>query len=199
MASKDSRIDAYIENAKPFAKPILKRFRKAVHAGCPAVQETIKWSFPHFEYKGMLCSIAAFNAHCAFGFAKGELMKEVPKGNRTAMGQFGRVESIDELPDEAALVRMVKEAAALNDAGTKVPRPARSPKPRLTAPDDMIAALKKNKKALSSFEAFSPSQQREYIEWIVEAKTQGTRERRLDTAVVWMAEGKIRNWKYVRS
>ena len=197
-AQKDPRIDAYIAKAQPFAKPILMRLRKAIHAGCPEVVETVKWSMPAFEYKGPLAGMAAFKAHCTFGFWKGSLMKTVPKDRaKDAMGQFGRFESIDDVPSEAALVRMVKEAAALNDSGVKVPRIPKAPKKPLAAPAYMLAAIKKNKKAHATYEAFSPSCRREYIEWITEAKTDATRGRRLETAVQWMAEGKNRNWKYI--
>jgi hypothetical protein len=193
----DPRVDAYIAKAAPFAKPILTRFRKAVHAGCPEVTETLKWSVPAFEYKGVLCGMAAFKAHCMFGFWKHSLMKTVST-RKDRMGQFGRLESIDEMPDEKTLIRMVKEAAALNDAGVKVKRAAKAPKPVLRTPAYMLAAIRKNKKALATFRSFSPSHRREYIEWITQAKSDETRTRRLDSAVRWMAEGKGRNWKYVR-
>ena len=197
MAKKDPRVDAYIAKAQPFAKPILIRFRKAVHAGCPDVTETIKWSCPQFDYKGPLCGMAAFKAHCVFGFWKGALLKSLPKPKNASGGEFGRFASIDDLPDENSLVRIVKEAAAVNDAGLKVPRTAK-PKTPLKAPACMLAAIRKNKKARPTYEAFSPSAQREYIEWITEAKSDETRQRRLETAVEWMAEGKSRNWKYQR-
>jgi hypothetical protein len=196
VARKDPRIDAYIAKAQPFAQPILKRIRKAVHAGCPDVVETIKWSVPAFEYKGPLCGMAAFKAHCLLGFWKWPIMKTVPKGQK--VGEFGRIESIDDLPPEAVIIRMVQEAVALNDAGVKLPRAAKAPKKPLSAPPYMLAAIKKNKKAQATYDAFSPSCKREYIEWITDAKTDATRDRRLATAVEWMAEGKIRNWKYVR-
>jgi hypothetical protein len=199
MAKKDPRIDAYIAKARPFAKPILKRIRKAVHAGCPDVVETIKWGMPAFEHKGPLCGTAAFKAHCIFGFWKGALMKSVPTDTATeAMGQFGRFESIDDLPSETAMIRMVKEATALNDAGIKMPRVAKAPKPPARAPAYMLAAIKKNKKAQQTYDAFSPSARREYVEWVTEAKSDATRDRRLETTVQWLFEGKIRNWKYVR-
>jgi uncharacterized protein YdeI (YjbR/CyaY-like superfamily) len=202
MAKKDPRVDAYIAKAQPFAKPILNRFRKAVHAGCPDVTETMKWSFPHFDYKGMLCSMAAFKAHCAFGFWKGSLLESAPKKkkdkSRDAMGQFGRITSLDEMPGGPSLVTMVKEAAALNDAGVKVVRAPKAPTQPVKAPAYMLAAIRKNKKARAAYEAFSPSHQREYVEWITEAKTDATRDRRLETAVQWMAGGKRRNWKYER-
>jgi len=195
--ANDPRIDAYIAKAKPFAQPILKRIRGAVHAGCPDVTETIKWSVPAFDYKGPLAGMAAFKAHCIFGFWKQPLMKSAPKDRGgEAMGGFGRFESIGDLPSEAALVNMVKEAVALNDAGVKVPRTTK-PKPALKTPPDMLAAIKKNKKAHATIDAFSPSCKREYVEWITEAKTAETRARRLTTAVEWMAEGKQRNWKYM--
>jgi uncharacterized protein YdeI (YjbR/CyaY-like superfamily) len=199
MAKHDPRIDAYIAKAQPFARPILERIRKAVHTACPGVTETVKWSMPAFEYKGPLVGMAAFKAHCALAFWKPSLMKSVPKDRGTdAMGQFGRFESLDDVPSEAQLVKMIKEAAALNDAGVKVKREPKAPKKPLKAPAYMLAAIKKNKKAHATFEGFSPSAQREYIEWVTEAKTDATRGKRLDTAVQWMSEGKIRNWKYVR-
>ncbi len=202
LTKKDPRVDTYIAKAQPFAKPVLNRFRKAVHGGCPDLTETMKWSFPHFDYKGMLCSMAAFKAHCAFGFWKGSLLKSAPKAmqgkTKDAMGQFGRVTSLDEMPDEQTLVKMVTEAVALNDAGVKVVREPKAPTKPLKAPAYMLAALEKNRKAHATYEAFSPSHRREYVEWITEAKSDETRDRRLETAVQWMAEGKGRNWKYVR-
>jgi hypothetical protein len=196
MGSSDPRVDQYIAKAQPFARPVLKHLRKIVHAGCPEVEETMKWSFPHFQYKGMLCSMAAFKAHCVFGFWNHSMLNTDQKSS-DAMGQFGRLTAIDDLPADKALVTMVKKAAALNDAGVKPKRLAKSPKAPLDTPNYMMAALRKNKKALATFEGFPPSQQREYVEWVVEAKADDTRERRLKTAIEWMAEGKIRNWKYL--
>jgi uncharacterized protein YdeI (YjbR/CyaY-like superfamily) len=196
--AKDSRVDAYIAKAQPFAQPILKRIRSAVHAGCPEITETIKWSVPAFDYKGPLAGMAAFKKHCVFGFWKGPLMKRVPTSAKgRATGGFGRFETVDDLPGEAALVRMVKEAAALADAGVKAPR-AMKAKPPLKTPPGMLAAIKRNKKAHQTYHALSPSHRREYIEWITDAKTVETRARRLATTVEWMAEGKTRNWKYTR-
>ena len=198
MATREPRVDAYIAKAPAFAKPILTRFRKAVHAGCPDVVETIKWSVPFFEYKGTLASMAFFKAHTRFGFWKGSLLASAPQGKSVAgMNQFGSVSSIDDMPSEASLVRMVKEAAALNDSGVKVAR-ERKPKAPLKAPAALLAALKKNKKAGAAFAAFSPSARRDYIEWITEAKSEATRKSRLDTAIEWIAEGKRRHWKYER-
>jgi len=199
MPTKDRRIDAYIEKAQPFARPILKRIRKAVHTGCPQVVETVKWSMPAFEYKGPLVGMAAFKAHCALAFWKASLMKTVPQDKlHDAMGHFGRFESIADVPPEAALVKMVEEAVALNEAGVTVARKKAAPKPPPKAPADLLAALKKRPQAAAAWKAFPPSHQREYVQWITEAKTDATRTRRLDTAVGWIAEGKGRNWKYQR-
>jgi uncharacterized protein YdeI (YjbR/CyaY-like superfamily) len=190
----DPRVDAYIATAKPFAQPILERIRRAVHAGCPEVVETIKWGVPAFEYKGPLCGMAAFKAHCLLGFWKHPLMKTV---KRAGAGEFGRIESIDAMPTHAAIVKMVREAVGLNDAGVKVPRVSK-PKPPLETPAAMMAAIRKNRKAHQTFAAFSPSCRREYVEWITDAKTDQTRNRRITQAVEWIAEGKRRNWKYER-
>jgi uncharacterized protein YdeI (YjbR/CyaY-like superfamily) len=198
MPATDPRVDAYIQKAEPFAQPILLRIRKVVHQACPGVQETMKWSFPHFDYKGIFCGMASFKQHATFGFWKGSLLAEkLPKVDEKAMGQFGRITSLADLPADRTLARIVKAAAKLNDAGVKVVRAPR-PKPALPPPADLMAALKKKPKALAAFKAFSSSQQREYVEWITEAKQEATRASRRATAVGWIAEGKQRNWKYMK-
>ena len=199
MPTTDPRVDAYIKKAAPFAQPILVRIRQVVHEACPDVQETMKWSFPHFDYKGIFCGMASFKQHATFGFWKGSLLAEkLPKVDENAMGQFGRITSLADLPADRTLARIIKAAARLNDDGVKVVRAKKARKDPLTPPADLMAALKKKPKALAAFKAFSPSQQREYVEWITEAKQAATRANRLATAVGWIAEGKIRNWKYVR-
>jgi uncharacterized protein YdeI (YjbR/CyaY-like superfamily) len=201
MAGKDPRVDAYIKKAAPFARPILTHLRKVVHRACPQVTETIKWGVPAFEYKGPFCGIAAFKAHAIFGFWKHSLLAKqglVPE-ERTAMGSFGRITSLDGLPDETSLMRLIEAAAALNDAGVTAPRAARTPKPPIRMPPALKAALARNKKALAAFEALSPSHRREYLEWITEARTEATRDKRIATALEWIAQGKSRNWKYQRT
>jgi hypothetical protein len=194
----DPRVDAYIARAQPFAKPILRRLRAVVHQACPDVQEIMKWSHPHFDYKGMFCGIAAFKAHCTFGFWKHTLLVDrgILDGAGGAMGSFGRITSIDQLPSAAKLGAIIKAAATLNDEGVKVTRPKVTPKPTVRPPAYFTAAVRQNTKALAAFTAFSPSHRREYVTWVSEAKSEDTRRRRLETAVAWMAEGKSRNWKY---
>lgn len=196
MAKKDLRIDAYIARSADFAKPILKHLREIVHRGCPDVEETMKWSMPHFDYAGgPLAGMAAFQAHCAFNFWKGSL---IVAGDKEAMGQFGRITKLTDLPSDKALLGYVRKAAKLNEEGIKVVRPKKE-KPPIAMPSDLAAALKKEAKARKTFEGFSPSRRREYLEWIVEAKTDETRRKRLGTAIEWMAAGKPRNWKYEKS
>jgi uncharacterized protein YdeI (YjbR/CyaY-like superfamily) len=197
MGKKDPRIDAYIEKSAPFAKPILKFLRKVVHAGCPQVEETIKWQSPHFDYKGPMCGMAAFKEHCAFGFWKASLILG-SKASDNGMGQFGRITSLADLPDEKTLVGYVRKAAELNVAGIKAPgRSNPQKRPALPLPDYLAAALNKNAKAKKTFENFSPSHRREYIEWLTEAKREETRQQRLEMTLQWLAEGKPRNWKYL--
>lgn len=198
MGKKDARIDQYIANAAPFARPILKQLRAAVHEGCPECQETLKWGMPSFVYKGILAGMAAFKQHAAFGFWKHKL---VVGGNRPAgaMGSFGRLTSIRDLPARSRLVAMVKKAKKLNDDGVKAPRVAhRKKRPELPVPPYLKKALAKNPKARVAFASFSPSHRREYIEWVTEAKTEETRDCRVETAIAWMTKGKSRNWKYQR-
>jgi uncharacterized protein YdeI (YjbR/CyaY-like superfamily) len=198
MGTKDPRVDAYIEKAGDFAKPILKRLRKLVHDGCPRVEETIKWGVPHFMYKGMLASMAAFKEHCAFGFWKGTLITSLSGAkSEDAAGQYGRLTSLADLPPEKAILKQVKEAARLSEEGVKAPAQRKAEKkPPLRVPRDLKDALTEDAAARATFEGFSPSHKREYIEWITEAKTDATRQKRLATALQWLAEGKSRNWKY---
>ena len=199
MAGKDPRIDAYIAKSAEFAKPILKYLRKIVHAGCPNAEETMKWSMPHFDYKGVMCGMAAFKHHCVFGFWKESLIFDQTKAAvKTAMGSFGCITSLADLPSEKTLIGYVKKAAALNEAGIKAPdRIKPTKREAIAVPDYFAAALKKNARAGKAFEGFSPSHRREYLEWITEAKREETRNQRLATSIAWLAEGKARNWKYM--
>jgi uncharacterized protein YdeI (YjbR/CyaY-like superfamily) len=195
MHAPDPRVDAYIGEAAPFAKPILTHLRRLVHTACPEVRETIKWGMPTFEYHGILCHLAAFKAHCAFGFWNREL--KIENASDEAMGQFGRIAALVDLPHDKVLLELVKEAARLNEAGKKAGRPAERPvPPELPLPPLLAAALKKNAAARAAFEGFSPSHRREYIEWISDAKRDETRARRVATAIEWLEAGKPRNWKY---
>lgn len=198
MPKKNPEVDAYIAQAAPFAKPILKHLRKMVHTGCPAVEEKMKWSMPFFDYKGSLAHMAAFKEHCAFGFWKRALLfgTDEPE-DREGMGQFGRITQLSDLPNDATLLAYVRKAAELNERGIALPRPARERGPRtLDLPDDLVAALRKNAKAGKTFENFNFTNRKEYVEWITEAKRDETRRQRLATTIEWLAAGKPRMWKY---
>ena len=202
MGTRDPRIDAYIAASADFAKPILSHLREVVHAACPACEETMKWSFPHFMYEGMLCSMASFKAHCAFGFWKGALVLGEASKDADGMGNLGRITSIKDLPPKKQLTAWIKQAMALNEQGVAVPK-KRKPGLKRTAPStipkELAAALERHPRARAAFEAFSPSHRREYIEWVAEAKTDATREKRLQTTIEWLTEGKSRHWKYQRT
>jgi uncharacterized protein YdeI (YjbR/CyaY-like superfamily) len=202
MGTRDPRIDAYIAKQKDFAKPILVHIREVVHAACPDVEETLKWSSPHFMYKGsMMCGMAGFKEHAIFGFWKGTLIDGVsPNRNNggEAMGNFGKLTSVKDLPGKRDLTALIKQAMKLNEAGITVPRPKTARKPEAKVPAELAAALKRNKRAAAHFDASSPSFRREYIEWIDDAKREETKSKRVAQAVEWIAEGKGRNWKYER-
>jgi uncharacterized protein YdeI (YjbR/CyaY-like superfamily) len=199
MSNYDPKFDAYIAKARPFARPILTHLRKIVHAAVPEVEENWKWSNPAFDYKGIFCSMAAFKEHCIFGFWKHQLLidRGVIKPEDTVLGHRGRITSVDDLPSDRELTRILRAAAELNDQGVKVARPKAAPKPPLKVPAYLKKALDGNKKAAATFASFSPSHKREYVEWVTEAKTEDTRNRRLTQAVEWMSQGKPRNWKYM--
>lgn len=203
MASIDPRIDDYISGSAEFAKPILQHLRNVIHTACPDVTETIKWSFPNFEYAGaILCSMAAFKQHCTFGFWLGSLMPDPDNllktgSEKTSMGHLGQLKSRADLPADEVLIRYIKEAMALNEKGIKAKKEKTPAPKKIETPAYFLDALKQNPTALLAYEKFSPSQKKEYVEWMTEAKTEATRTKRMAT-VEWIAEGKTRNWKYAR-
>jgi len=201
MVKKDKRIDSYIAKSASFAQPILKHLRQLVYKADPDIQETVKWGFPHFEHKGIVCSMASFKEHCTFLFWKASLMSDTSnifkQTANTAMGQLGRLEKLSDLPPDKVLIEYIKEAVQLNKENVKAPLKS-SEKKKLKIPEYFLSALKKNKKAIKNFEDFSYSHKKEYVEWITEAKTDATKEKRVATAVEWISEGKGRNWKYVK-
>jgi uncharacterized protein YdeI (YjbR/CyaY-like superfamily) len=199
MGSKDPRVDAYIEKAVPFARPILRHVRKLVHQACPEAQETMKWSMPHFDYHGIMVGMAAFKEHCSVGFWKGELVLGKRAGSDGGMGHFGKIKSLKDLPSDKEFLEYVRKAAALNKQGIKKPADLkpRSARRELTIPEYFQVALRKNKKAAITFEGFSYTNKKDYVDWLTEAKRDETRTQRLHTTISWLAEGKVRNWKYL--
>jgi len=199
----DPRVDAYIAQAAPFARPVLEQLRAAMHQALPGLSEAIKWRHPFFLLDGrVFAHMAAFKEHCSFGFWReaGAAAEGAAGDREQAMGQFGRLQSIADLPSAAALRRTIQAAAKEARAKETAPREsAAAARPRreaLPVPDDFAAALKAKPAAARVFDAFAPGKQRDYIEWIVEAKRAETRARRIAEAIGWIAEGKSRNWKY---
>ena len=202
MGRRDPRVGAYIEKSANFARPILKHIRAVVHETCPEAEETMKWSMPHFDYAGsMMLGMASFKEHCALGFWKGELILGKDGVSTEAMGQFGCIRSVSDLPPKRVLAGYIRQAMKLNDQGVTRPRAKKTASGRkeIAVPTDLAAALKNDRRARETFDAFSPSHRREYIEWITEARRPETRRRRVDTTIEWLSEGKQRNWKYQRS
>lgn len=202
MPNYDPRIDAYITKSKPFAQPILTHFRELVHKACPDVEETIKWGAPFFQYEGEnMCMMASFKEHCAVGFWKAKLMsnptlQENAQGE-TAMGHLGRLTSIKDMPSDRSITADIKEAMKLNEQGIKLTKKP-TQKEEIPVPDYFKKALTKNKKAKTAFEEFSLSHRNEYVQWITEAKTETTRDKRMAQTIEWLSEGKSRNWKYTK-
>lgn len=203
MGQRDQRVDVYIDKSAAFAQPILAHLRELVHKACPDVAETIKWGFPHFEYKGIICSMAAFKQHCVFGFWKASLMKDphniLETIGKTAMGSFGELKSKKDLPADKIIISYIEEAVKLNEDGVNIAKTAHAKAEDIEVPDALAKELKKNKAAMKTYKAFSFTNKKEYVEWINDAKTEATRDKRIATAIEWMAVGKIRNWKYVKT
>lgn len=198
MPKTDKRIDAYIAKAPEFARPILTRVRAMVHEGAPDCEETIKWGHPAFVQNGLLCAMAAFKEHCAVNFWKARLILGKSERDNGPARVFGRIRTVRDLPSKRDFTGYVKRAVELNLSGARVPRAPAKPKKPIVVPDEFRRALARNAAARKSFQSFSPSHQREYLEWITEARQDATRQRRIAQAVEWMAEGKPRNWKYMK-
>lgn len=202
QGKKSEEVEAYVDEAPLFAKPILNRIRKAFHFGCPDLEETIKWGMPHFEYKGVLGAMAAHKEHVTMSFWKGQLMED-PEGIFNVVGQTQmsaiKFRALKDMPPQQILIDYVARAADMNERGVKAKKKSTRVKEKLTIPDDLLEALSKNKKARKTFDDFSYSNKKEYVEWLEEAKKVATRRKRLETAIEWMAEGKPRNWKYKKS
>ena len=199
----DPRVDLYIEKAAPFAQPVLTHLRNLVHQACPRATESVKWGMPFFLQQGIvLCHMAAFKQHCAFGFWGPEMKKVLATDglvSSKAMGSLGRITGLRDLPADRLLLRYMSQAAEFVGSGQRkksIDRKPKAAKPHLRVPVELSAALKKNKLAAKAFERFSPSCRREYVEWIWAAKRQETKEKRVAQAVEWIAQGKSRNWKY---
>ena len=201
MEQYDPRVDAYIEKSAAFAKPILIHIREVVHAASPLIVETIKWGMPFFLYKGQICQMAAFKEHCAFGFWKASQLED-PNGflkiGEEGAGSFGRINSIVDLPSDEVIKLFVLQVIEKNESGIKPQIIKKTPaeKKELVVPDYFEALLNENPIAKAAFDKFSYSHRNEYLEWIIEAKTAPTRQKRLQTTMEWLTEGKPRNWKY---
>jgi len=208
VTDEAKKVDAYIEKAAPFARPILERIRRVVHRACPDIEERIKWGVPSFEKHGMVCGMAAFKAHATFGFWRGAMLDDphgILKRKGTASFMAEKITDVSGLPPDKILVEYVKRAVALNARLRSEPKgkkkagtPRKKTRPEAKVPADLASALRRSAKARAAFEGFPPSHRREYIEWITEAKREETRKRRIAQAIEWMALGKSRNWKYER-
>ncbi|RNL54085.1 YdeI/OmpD-associated family protein [Pedobacter jejuensis] len=192
-------VDQYISNSKEFAIPILEHLRKLIHQADTRIEEKIKWSMPFFEYKGTVCHFAAFKNHCVMGFWKASLMNDdyhIFQKSSDAMGWLGEIKSFADLPDDDIIIAYVQQAIELNEAGIKLPTKEKSASKELEVPQYFIDALQEDPAAMATFQNFSYSNKKEYVEWLLDAKTEATRLKRLDTAVEWISEGKTRMWKY---
>ena len=192
--SKNPEIDAYISKSADFAQPILIKLRGLVHQAHPGIEESIKWGMPNFEFKGMLFNMAGFKQHCTFGFWKGKLLNGLGD-KREGMGNLGKIKSLNDLPSDGLLISYMKEAVELNKKGIKLSKKT-TIKKELIIPEYVVKALSNVSKARGVFEGFSYSHQKEYVEWITEAKRETTREKRINQMLEWLVEGKHKNWKY---
>lgn len=190
--ARDPRIDAFIAKAQPFAQPILTHLRAVIHRACPGTEEAIKWGMPAFIHDGrILAVLGAFKAHAALTLWR---MGKAIGTEETGMGQFGKLTSLADLPDDAELIRVIQATASARAEAT--PQPKKAPRAELPVPEELAAALAASPGAQAVWDGFAPSHRREYSEWVAEAKRPETRAQRVAQSVAWIGEGKQRNWKY---
>ena len=202
MGKKSPEVDAYIDNAAPFAKPILKKLRTLFHRASPDLVETIKWGVPSYEYKGIVGGFAAFKSYVTFGMWKSALLED-PTGilqtDKSSHMGGGKMLDVNDVPDDAAMLTLIRQGIELNEKGVKLPsRSNPKPKPPIAPPKELLAAFKTAPKAKTFFESLAPSCKREYLEWITEAKRDQTRAKRIEQTILWLGQGKKRNWKYAK-
>lgn len=203
MAQLNSKVDEYIAKSEGFAKPILEYLRQIIHETCPDAAEDIKWGTPHYSYKGdHLCMIAGFKNHYSFSLYKAEFMKDKEIAESVKAGKkFGymdKLKSVSELPSKEVLVSFLKEAMTINENGIKKEKPI-SDKPKvIETPDYLTEALNANKQAKEVWESKSDSYRKDYLVWIIDAKTDATRQKRIEQSLEWIAEGKGRFWQYAK-
>jgi hypothetical protein len=203
LQAGSAKVDSYIAKAPAFAQPILSHIRALVHKAAPEIEETVKWNRPFFLHRGkLLCNMAAFTKHCGFGFWGPEMAVVVREDGfdpSESSGSFGRLASLKDLPPDKKLLGYLRQAVVFAESSAGRPKPAakvRVPKPEVQPPEEFLAAIKKKKGAADAFAKLAPSCRREYLNWILEAKRPETRERRIETSVEWISEGKSLNWKY---
>ena len=184
---RNPKVDAYIDKQQDFAKPILKHVRKLAHEALPRAEEALKWGVPYFTVNGKnAVGMAAFKKHASVMVCS----TETAGGG---MGNFGKLTDVSQLPGDEELIRQFRESAeAVQSPETSQPKT----KPVLAMPDDLASAIADTPSAQEVFDGFTDAQRRDYIEWVMSAKRQPTREKRVATAAEWIGEGKKRNWKY---
>lgn len=194
------QVDQYIINSAEFAIPILDHLRNLIHKADARIEEKIKWGMPFFDFKGTVCHMASFKNHCAFGFWKGSLMNDeygIFKQRSEAMGLLGKITSFEDLPPDEVLIAYIQQAIKLNEDNIKLPpKPKSTERKDLVVPEYLTEALNEDPKALAVFQNFSLSNKKEYVMWLEEAKTEATKQKRLETTLEWLAQGKTRMWKY---
>ena len=143
----------------------------------------------------ILAIMAAFKRHAALNFWRGQDLCG-DKAQADGMGQFGKLTSIPDLPANEELDRLIRQAAELATSAPAPRQTKNAPKPPPEMHPDFAAALEKAPRAKAALGGFPASAQREYLEWVAQAKQEATRQKRIATAVEWLGEGKRRNWKY---
>lgn len=201
MNNLNKKVDDYIAKSEPFAKPILEHLRAIIHETCPDVGEDIKWGTPHYSYKGdHLCMLGSFKNHCSFSIYKAEFLKDekiaasVKAGKK--FGYMDKVKSVSELPSTETLISLIKEAMSINEQGIKKVIPVSDKPKTLETPDYLLDALAANEKAKAVWESKSDAFRKDYLVWIIDAKTDATRQKRIEQSLEWLADGKGRFWQY---
>lgn len=190
--SVEDYLDGHVE-----WRPLLERLRVIMNE-CE-VEETVKWGQPCYTHEGKnVAGIGAFKEFVSVWFFQGALLRDehgvlvnAQEGRTRAMRQW-RFQAVEEI-DETLLRAYVDESIENQRQGKAIKAERKKP---VEVPDELAGALAEDREAGERFDALTPGKQREYTEYIAQAKLAETRVRRLEKILPMIRAGHGLNDRY---
>ena len=196
MRSKSTSVADIIHNMEPWSEGLFLLREIILSTG---LTEEIKWGSPAYTCEGKLVlSIGGFKNFFTMWFHQGVFLSDpahvlvnAGEGRTRGLRQW-RFTSLAEIKP-ALVKKYIKEAIANAKAGKEI-RPER--KAAIETPEELATAFKKDKALKAAFNQLTPGRQREYLEYVGEAKTEATRLRRVEKVVPMILRGVGLNDRY---